>query len=171
MTTRQSSTVSQSLMDLAPSTPIASVPVPADPTVIVDDLTLRIAVSAAEEGTLERDPAGKWVGVLRRISTAKLRAWGLESITEEAELLVSELATNALRYGEDGQIEFRLVVTLQLVLIAVNDGSPHRPQLKSVDDVSEAGRGLFLVSAYAADWGVSDDGMTTWCTVATPKDR
>lgn len=170
MTTRQSSTDSQSLMDLAPTTPTASAPVPADPEVVLDDLTLRI-VSAAEEGTLERDPAGKWVGVLRRISRVKLRAWGLESITDEAELLVSELATNALRYGEGGQIEFRLVVTLQLVLIAVNDGSPHRPQLKSVDDVSEDGRGLFLVSAYAAAWGVSDDGMTTWCTVATPKDR
>ncbi|MBD0735755.1 hypothetical protein BGM09_21895 [Streptomyces sp. CBMA29] len=110
---------------------------------------------------------GQWVGRLRRISAAKLRAWGLDPLIDDVQLLVSELVTNALRYGEDGEIAFRLVITLQGVLIAVNDGSGRRPRLSVVDDESETGRGLFLVAAIAEDWGVSPDGTTTWCTLRT----
>ncbi|MCZ4123669.1 ATP-binding protein [Streptomyces sp. H39-S7] len=146
------------------STPRADIPNVSER--ICDDFTVRISNGAADGGALERDPDGQWVGRLRRISTSKLRSWGLVALLDDANLLVSELVTNALRYGEGGEIEFRLVITLQGLLLAVNDGSAHRPQLRVAGDSSETGRGLFLVAALADDWGVSADGTTTWCTLS-----
>lgn len=159
---------------LAHSMTTTSTPTADIPTVsarICDDFTVRISSGAADGGALERDPDGQWVGRLRRISTSKLRSWGLVALMDDAKLLVSELVTNALRYGEGGEIEFRLIITLQGLLLAVNDGSAHRPQLRMADDSSETGRGLFLVASLADNWGVSDDGTTTWCTLNLPGAR
>jgi anti-sigma regulatory factor (Ser/Thr protein kinase) len=150
------------------STPIAPAPEMTGP--VRDDFTVRISQRVAVNGTLERDPEGQWIGRLRRISAAKLRLWGLAALMDDAKLLISELVTNALQHS-DGEIEFRLVVTLRGLLISVNDGSAHRPQLCVVGADSESGRGLFLVAALADGWGVSPDGTTTWCTLATPKER
>ncbi|WP_329175158.1 ATP-binding protein [Streptomyces sp. NBC_01477] len=133
---------------------------------VCDEFAVRISSGAATGRALGRDPDGQWVGRLRRISAAKLRAWGLAPLMDEAQLVVSELVTNALRYGQGAEIEFRLVITLQGMLLAVNDGSDSRPQLRVVDDSSETGRGLFLVAAVADDWGVSPDGTTTWCSLS-----
>lgn len=146
------------------ATPTAPVPVVTEP--ICDEFSLRISSAAATGGALERDPDGQWVGRLRRISAAKLRLWGLAPLMDDAKLLISELVTNALRYGEGGEIEFRLVITRQGLLIAVNDGSAHRPRLNVAGASSETGRGLFLVAAVADDWGVCPDGTTTWCTLS-----
>jgi len=147
------------------STPTAAIPDVSEP--ICDEFSVRISSVAAASSVLERDPAGQWVGRLRRITTAKLRVWGLAPLVNDAELLVSELVTNALRYGEGREVELRLVITLQGLLIAVNDGSAHRPQLGFVGACSETGRGLLLVAAFSDDWGVSPDGTTTWCTLKT----
>lgn len=165
MTTHQSSTASQSLMDRKPTTPNASVPHLTEP--IDDEFEVRISSGAAGDGALERDSQGEWVGRLRRLSAAKLRSWGLESLSGDATLLVSELLTNALRYGEGRKIDFRLVITDQLLVITVNDGSPRRPELSVVGTDRTTGRGLFIVAAFADDWGVSPDGTTTWCTLRT----
>ncbi|MFF6955599.1 ATP-binding protein [Streptomyces sp. NPDC008317] len=147
------------------ATPTAPVPTLAEP--VCDEFAVRVSGAAAMDGTLERDVDGRWVGRLRHISAAKVRPWGLNSLMDDVQLLVSELVTNALRYGDDGEIGFRLVITLQGVLIAVNDGSGRRLRLSVVDEESETGRGLFLVAAIADDWGVSPDGTTTWCTLRT----
>ncbi|MEU6848452.1 ATP-binding protein [Actinacidiphila alni] len=148
---------------------MAPVPTLAEP--VCDEFAVRVSNAANTDGTLERDVDGQWVGRLRRISAAKLRAWGLDSLMDDVQLLVSELVTNALRYGEDREIGFRLVITLQGVLISVNDGSGRRPRLSVVDEESETGRGLFLVAAIADDWGVSPDGTTTWCTLRATSAR
>jgi anti-sigma regulatory factor (Ser/Thr protein kinase) len=151
------------------TTPTAALPDLTAP--ICDEFAVRISGGAATRGALERDPAGQWVGRLRRISTAKLRVWGLVPIMEDAKLLVSELVTNALRYGAGEEIEFRLVITVKGLLIAVNDGSDRRPALSVAGADSESGRGLLLVAAFAEDWGVSPDGKTTWCTLNLPGAR
>lgn len=155
---------------LVASTPSAAVPRPSEP--VCDDFSLRIAVGAGGNRALDGVSQGQWVGRLRRISTAKLRYWGLSKLVEDAELLISELVTNALQHGrEDDEIEVRLVITCHEVLMAVNVGSDRRPELRVVGANSESGRGLFLVAAYAATWGVSPDGMTTWCTLKVVKER
>lgn len=146
------------------TTPTAPVPVVTEP--VCDEFAVRVSSGAATGSGLERDPGGLWVGRLRRISAAKLRAWGLAPLMDDAQLLVSELVTNALRYGQGGEVEFRLVITIRGMLLAVNNGSESRPRLRVVDESSETGRGLFLVAALADDWGVSPDGRTTWCTLS-----
>lgn len=154
--------VAHSTSDL--TTPTAPIPTVTDS--ICDEFAVRISNGAATGSALERDPDGQWVGRLRRISAAKLRLWGLAPLMDDAKLLISELVTNALRYGEGDEIEFRLVITPRGLLIAVNDGSAERPRLNVVDASSETGRGLFLVAALADDWGVCPDGTTTWCTLS-----
>ncbi|GHB74253.1 hypothetical protein GCM10010377_75810 [Streptomyces viridiviolaceus] len=49
------------------------------------------------------------------------------------------------------------------------DGSPTRPTLRHASSNDEHGRGPFLVSALADDWGVSDDVTTTWPTLPLTK--
>jgi anti-sigma regulatory factor (Ser/Thr protein kinase) len=150
------------------TTPIGVVPDLNAPC--LDEFRVQIYGGAAANGALDRDPAGQWVGRLRRISAAKLRAWGLTPLLDDAQVLVSELVTNALRYGEGAAIEFSLIITLHGLLISVNDGSPYRPQLSVVGDSSETGRGLFIVAALADDWGVSPDGTTAWCVLNSPRE-
>jgi anti-sigma regulatory factor (Ser/Thr protein kinase) len=150
----------------ATTAPAAEVPDLGEP--VRDEFSVRVSRGAAD--ALASDPAAQWVGRLRRISAAKLRARGLGALLDDAKLLVSELVTNALRYGQGGEIEFRLVITRHGLLLAVDDGSEKRPRLSDVATDSETGRGLFLVDALADRWGVSADGTTTWCTLTLPED-
>lgn len=67
-----------------------------------------IALLMARVQGLPVDAVGDWqlprearsVGRARELARAKLPAWGLEGLLDTTELLVSELVTNALRYGE-----------------------------------------------------------------------
>jgi anti-sigma regulatory factor (Ser/Thr protein kinase) len=142
-------------------------PLPALTAPVCDDFSVRITVGLDENGAPDGEFAARWVGRLRRLSGAKLRTWGLAELVDDAQLLVSELVTNALQHGDQrGGIDVRLVITLKELLVSVNDGSANRPQLRIADADSESGRGLFLVAALADDWGVSPDGTTTWCTLS-----
>ncbi|MEE4543500.1 ATP-binding protein [Streptomyces sp. V4-01] len=141
-------------------------PVPALTDSICDELAVRISIGAGTGSAVEGGLDGQWVGRLRHIGAAKLRLWGLAALVDDAQLLISELVTNALRYGKGGEVEFRLVITLRGLLIAVDDGSAHRPRLSVAGAGDETGRGLYLVAAFADDWGVSPDGRATWCTLS-----
>ncbi|MFF7142129.1 ATP-binding protein [Streptomyces nodosus] len=106
-----------------------------------------------------------WPRRLRRIVRASLIHWGRPSLVETAELLLTELATNALRHARGLDIGIRIYAQGDRLVIEVNDGSPTRPVLRHATATDESGRGLFLVEAMAAEWGVSPDGTTTWCTL------
>ncbi|MFF4575684.1 ATP-binding protein [Streptomyces sp. NPDC001410] len=106
-----------------------------------------------------------WPQRLRRIVRAGLTYWGRPDLIETAELLLTELATNALRHGSGPDISVRVYIKDDRCVIEVNDGSPIRPELRHADPTDEGGRGLFLVESLAAEWGVSPDGTTTWCTL------
>ena len=155
MTMRQSTT-SRFLSDRGLESLMAHQPGPAR-----DELSLQIA-------RIDPDSDVKWVGRLRRIGAAKLQDWGLATITDDAQLLISELVTNALRYGNADIVVYFAFMT-STFLIAVYDGSPHRPELTKAGSDSEGGRGLVLVAEYATAWGVSADGTTTWCTLTEPR--
>ncbi len=111
-----------------------------------------------------------WVGRCRRISMAKLNLWGMSPVlVENAMLVISELATNALRYGI--VLGFRLIITTDEIAIVVTDGTISTPQVHKASAEEEHGRGMFLVETFATKWGVSPDGMATWCTLATAEGR
>ncbi|ABW12064.1 putative anti-sigma regulatory factor, serine/threonine protein kinase [Parafrankia sp. EAN1pec] len=95
--------------------------------------------------------------------TAQLQRWGLDSLTDTATIVTSELVTNALaashRAYQDGdddltsQIALRLTYSHHDVLVEVWDGGTGRPTRRAAGPDAEDGRGLHLVSALARDTG------------------
>ncbi|MGW0314036.1 ATP-binding protein [Streptomyces flavidovirens] len=107
-----------------------------------------------------------WPARLRRVVRAALRHWGWPDLVETAELLLSELATNALRYGNGNDVGVRLYLSGGKFVMEVRDGSSQRPVLRHAAHTEKNGRGLFLVDAMADAWGVSEDGTRTWCSLS-----
>jgi anti-sigma regulatory factor (Ser/Thr protein kinase) len=89
-------------------------------------------------------------------------------VLDEAVLLVSELATNALEHtatGNDGQFDVTIYSGDSSLLIAVSDGgSGQTPSPRAYDELSEDGRGLGMVELIADRWGHCGDehGRTIW---------
>jgi len=100
----------------------------------------------------------------RRQVTAALLAWHVpQDAVQSAELVVSELASNAITVtaskpgDHDVASAQRISVTLRLlpgrVVIEVMDSDPRPPALADVGPDAEDGRGLHLVQAFAKEWG------------------
>lgn len=107
-----------------------------------------------------------WPRRLRRLVRASLIHWRRPDLVETAELLLTELATNALRHAHGPDIGVRVQLQDDHLVIEVRDGSPLVPVPRCAGPDDENGRGLLLVEALADAWGVSADGTTTWCTVS-----
>lgn len=112
----------------------------------------------------ELTSAGRARSLIRR----PLRRWGLTELVPIAELLVSELVTNAVRYAQ-GKIGLRLVLEGALVCEVV-DESAALPRLRHADDSDERGRGLQVVSQLAQRWGArrAASGKVVWCELPLP---
>lgn len=89
---------------------------------------------------------------------------------DEVELVVSELVTNAVEYGKD-EVVLRLLCHDGELRVEVKDDDPAPATLRVPADDDESGRGLWIVAVLARDWGVSEDGRTTWCTFRTAGGR
>ncbi len=98
-----------------------------------------------------------------------LRRWGLADLIPVAELLVSELVTNAVRYAQ-GPIGLRLVLENGLIC-EVFDDSAALPRLRYPGVEDERGRGLQVVSQMAQRWGArrTPSGKVVWCELALPR--
>jgi serine phosphatase RsbU (regulator of sigma subunit)/anti-sigma regulatory factor (Ser/Thr protein kinase) len=98
-----------------------------------------------------------------------LRQWNLDELIPVAELLVSELVTNAVRYAQ-GPIGLRLVLENALVC-EVFDDSAALPRLRYPGVEDERGRGLQVVSQLAQRWGArrTPSGKVVWCELALPR--
>ncbi|MQY36813.1 hypothetical protein SRB17_48150 [Streptomyces sp. RB17] len=95
------------------------------------------------------DPA--LVLAVRVLCRETLLQWGLEATVFATELIVSELVTNAIRYGSPA-VGIRLLHGRSLIC-EVSDGSGTSPRLRRAATVDEGGRGLFLVAQFAQRWG------------------
>lgn len=123
------------------------------------------------EWQLSREPAE--VARARRLVRARLLDWGLPDAVETAELLVSEVVTNAVRHATGESLGLRLVRT-DALLCEVTDDEPTLPALLSAGVYEESGRGLRVVSRLAHEWGASATGhhKTVWFEqVLTPRQR
>ncbi|HEY7143108.1 MAG TPA: SpoIIE family protein phosphatase [Streptosporangiaceae bacterium] len=98
-----------------------------------------------------------------------MRRWGLAELIPVAELLVSELVTNAVRYAQ-GPIGLRLVLENGLVC-EVFDDSAALPRLRYPGVEDERGRGLQVVSQMAQRWGArrTPSGKVVWCELSLPR--
>jgi serine phosphatase RsbU (regulator of sigma subunit)/anti-sigma regulatory factor (Ser/Thr protein kinase) len=107
------------------------------------------------EWQLARDP--REVARARRLVRDALLGWGLADAVETAELLVSEVVTNAVRHADGAGVGLRLVRT-DALLCEVTDDEPALPALLSAGVYDESGRGLRVVSRLAREWGASASG-------------
>ena len=99
---------------------------------------------------LVQDPAQ--VSTAREQARAALPGWGLGGHVRLAELVVSELVTNALRHG-DGPIGVRLCYADGVLRVEVHDGGADRPVRQHAATDDECGRGLELLDGLIAEHG------------------
>jgi anti-sigma regulatory factor (Ser/Thr protein kinase) len=90
------------------------------------------------------------------------------NLVEDVRLVVSELATNAIRHANTS-----FTVTLERldrsVLLTVTDGSPVPPAQPVTDLLHTGGRGLSIVGLVSGDWGVTrrpGAGKSVWASFA-----
>nr|WP_227025674.1 SpoIIE family protein phosphatase [Streptomyces fodineus] len=95
------------------------------------------------------DPAA--VAPVRSDCARTLDTWGLEDIGYATELILSELITNAIRYGSP-PIRVRMLYD-RCLICEVSDGSSTSPHMRRAAPTDEGGRGLFLVGQFAERWG------------------
>ncbi|MFD8886103.1 SpoIIE family protein phosphatase [Streptomyces erythrochromogenes] len=129
-----------------------------------------IALLIADTRRLEADRIAEWevpgehsaVSRVRNAGSAQLVEWGLGDISFTVELILSELVTNAIRYGS-APVGVRLLRDRSLIC-EVSDGSSTSPHLRYAATTDEGGRGLFLVAQYAERWGTryTDRGKVIW---------
>ena len=88
-----------------------------------------------------------------------------ENACATASLLVSELVTNAIRYGGSRAV-LEAVAPGGVLRVSVRDDNPALPVVGNHPDLTaESGRGLLLVSTLADDWGVEvidGGGKAVW---------
>ncbi|WP_269856934.1 SpoIIE family protein phosphatase [Streptomyces sp. RPT161] len=107
-------------------------------------------------------------GEARRFTRGTLASWGLCSLAEITELLVSELVTNALRHaGPPRQLRLFRDRTLT---VEVADTSRQIPLLRPVEEDLESGRGMRLVNELAHRWGsrMTRHGKVVWFELEIP---
>jgi hypothetical protein len=139
-----------------------------------DDVALLVARLAGLED--ERVATWRLAGGVESVSAARAwvrrlyAGWDLEPIAEVAELLVSELVTNALRHAS-GPVVLTALRLDEIVTLAVSDGHPSLPRLRKVGASDEGGRGLQLVALLSARWGAraTPGGKVVWCDLALPR--
>ncbi|TYC68415.1 GAF domain-containing protein [Streptomyces sp. CB01881] len=129
-----------------------------------------IALLVAKTRVLAEDHVAQWevrsdpaaVGEVRAAVAERLALWGLDEAAFVTELILSELVTNAIRYGS-GPIRVRLLRDRSLIC-EVSDGSSTSPHLKYAATTDEGGRGLFLVAQFADRWGTryTATGKVIW---------
>ncbi|MER6127578.1 SpoIIE family protein phosphatase [Streptomyces sp. NPDC001795] len=140
---------------------------PAHPS---DDIALMVArtrlfpPSRVGEWDVPSDPAV--VPSVRARCREKLHEWGMEESGFTTELILSELVTNAIRYGSP-PVRVRLLHGRSLIC-EVSDGSSTSPRLRRAATTDEGGRGLFLVAQFAQRWGTryTTGGKVIWAEQA-----
>lgn len=122
----------------------------------------------------------------RRHTVEFAHRWALEDSVEPAELLVSELMTNAFEASRSSAdtwrqdpalaaapLQLRLAVEHARLRIEVWDRNPRPPMPDDPQPYDERGRGLLLVETFSESWGyhpLPNGGKAVWCVVAPPSD-
>ncbi|ELS57816.1 SpoIIE family protein phosphatase [Streptomyces viridochromogenes] len=127
-----------------------------------------LAPEDVAEWRLPLDPVE--VGRARAVVREQMHEWGLATLAYTAEVLVSELVTNAVRHSHSRPVELRLVRG-DTLLCEVDDDDHDLPTLLNAGSGDETGRGLRVVSTLAREWGTSrtSAGKTVWFELTLPR--
>jgi anti-sigma regulatory factor (Ser/Thr protein kinase) len=122
--------------------------------------------------TVELQALPSRISQVRRIVSAQLRYWHLDSLIELATLGVTELLSNVHRHAEpDKHCTVRLELLPDQLTVSVHDHDPRLPESRPADLLATNGRGLALIAAVSENWGVrSEDegGKIVWFTLPAP---
>ncbi|MEU0446804.1 SpoIIE family protein phosphatase [Streptomyces tendae] len=137
-----------------------------------DDIALLVARTRVlgpdqvADWDVPNDPAA--VADVRSQVTRRLDEWGLDELAFTTELILSELVTNAIRYGGE-TVHVRMVRDRSLIC-EVFDSSSTSPHLRYAAMTDEGGRGLFLVAQLAERWGTryTPAGKVIWAEQPVP---
>ncbi|OON81362.1 ATP-binding SpoIIE family protein phosphatase [Streptomyces tsukubensis] len=112
------------------------------------------------------DPEASAPSRARKLAREALCRWGLEEHMDAAELLVSEVVTNAVRYASK-PVTLRLLRT-DVLRCEVGDDVPQLPRLRQARATDENGRGLYLVNKLAKRWDATrlGTGKVVWFELA-----
>ncbi|MEU0072732.1 SpoIIE family protein phosphatase [Streptomyces sp. NPDC006332] len=133
---------------------------PSDDIALLVARTRALAADRIAEWQVPTDPAA--VSEVRASVSHRLTQWGLDELTFTTELILSELVTNAIRYGAD-PIKVRVLYDRTLIC-EVFDSSNTSPHLRYAAMTDEGGRGLFLVAQLTERWGTryTPAGKVIW---------
>ena len=149
--------------DLATAAPPHGLPaIDEPPPLLLGELTL-----PAERESVPR---------ARRFSRSVTAASGIAHVRDDAEVLVSELVTNAVRHATTtgSALCLRLLRAGTRLRIEVHDQGDGVPRPRQVDLMEETGRGWFLIAVMADRHGTDHtaSGKSVWCEVrAWPRDE
>ncbi|WP_217171464.1 ATP-binding protein [Streptomyces sp. AC512_CC834] len=108
------------------------------------------------------------VRLLRRAVVTQLAQWGIPMVCDEAQLVVTELATNVIKHvGKGASATLVLEVKDGRLRVEMHDKSRSLPALRTADCDAECGRGLHMLAAMTLDWGamVTAVGKAVWCEI------
>nr|WP_189785533.1 SpoIIE family protein phosphatase [Streptomyces capitiformicae] len=139
---------------------------PADDVALLLARTRALHTDQVAAWSLPSDPA--IVADARAQASRQLAVWGLEEAAYVTELVVSELVTNAIRYGAV-PIGLRLIRDRTLIC-EVSDASSTAPHLRRARAYDEGGRGLHMVAQLTQGWGTRQTatGKTIWTEQPLP---
>ncbi|MER8045893.1 ATP-binding protein [Streptomyces sp. NPDC094032] len=126
--------------------------------------------------TVELQALPSRIGQVRRIVSAQLRHWQLDTLIDLAALGVTELLTNVHRHARtDKTCTVEVELLLDRLTVSVRDHDPRIPDLAepAADDeeFATSGRGLAIIEAMSESWGVrpqGDSGKVVWFTLQAP---
>jgi len=124
--------------------------------------------TAGNQATLDLPNELSSVADARRFVEQQLAEWDLEGTLDDALLVVSELAANALTHARSSY-RLRLSATPAALRIEVDDAGAGTPEPQPLTETEEHGRGLHLVDALAASWGMEaaeSGGKRVWAELA-----
>jgi hypothetical protein len=126
-------------------------------------------------------PAPEEARTARQFVRELLSCWGLEYLTDDAELIIAELVVNAVRHGMRtaqqgvthapfGPPVLRLCLLRRVgeIMLAVTDPSDEAPVPRMPDWTGENGRGLQIVGALSTVWGwspIEGHGKAVWAVL------
>ncbi|QGV79170.1 ATP-binding protein [Streptomyces ficellus] len=125
------------------------------------------AVASARHFSVQLSSTRRGARLARLLATEQLRSWGVPF--DVAELVIGELAANAVLHGRVAGRDFRLTLAAdaRTLRIAVTDTRGDRmPVVRP--GAEESGRGLLLVEALAERWGVTHGPVprkTVWADI------
>ncbi|MCX4728347.1 SpoIIE family protein phosphatase [Streptomyces sp. NBC_00440] len=140
-----------------------------------DDVALLVLRRAPDPGTPQAprihqyihqaDPEG--LAEARAVLRGALEAWGLEELVDDVELAAGELLVNVLLHTEGGAVLTLEVLPepVRRIRLWVKDRSSAWPRRRTPGEAATSGRGLMMIDAVSARWGVEPrgDGKAVWC--------